>query len=98
VTSVAKLPADVRAALIFQLEVKQLEMADAGMPFSGDGKNAGRAVPDRRLIAAAIGARYSIVHFEGFVAWLHAPIVKTYRDPQAFEQAIRSGEIWKPQR
>jgi hypothetical protein len=64
VTTVAALPADVRETLARQLDQPQLEMADAGKPFNVRDAILDPKLPGRRLILAALGSRFALVHFE----------------------------------
>ena len=63
VSQTAKLPSDVGEAVARQLGQPQLQMADAGMPFnSTDVMDPSR--PRRRLVLAALGPRFAVIHFE----------------------------------
>lgn len=64
VSAVAKLPADVRAALARQLGEDPLRMADAGAPFNATDVITDASQPGRRLILAALGDHFAVVHFE----------------------------------
>lgn len=64
VTDTFRLPADVREALARQLNQKSLQMADADESFNATDVVVDRSLPGYRLIAAALGARYAVVHFE----------------------------------
>jgi hypothetical protein len=64
VTKVADLPADIREGLARQLEQNPLHMADAGMPFNVSDAGIDPALPGHRLILAAVGPKYTVLHFE----------------------------------
>jgi hypothetical protein len=64
VTKVGELPEDIRKGLARQLEQRELQMADAGMSFSSGDAVIDPTLPSRRLILAAVGAKYVVVHFE----------------------------------
>lgn len=63
VTQTAKLPADVGEAVARQLGHPPLQMADAGMPFSSTDV-VDPSLPRRRLVLAALGPRFAVIHFE----------------------------------
>jgi len=64
VTKVGELPEDIRLDIASQLEQRQLQMADAGAPFNSSDAVVDAALPAHRLIVAALGQTYSVVHFE----------------------------------
>jgi hypothetical protein len=64
VTSTAKFPADLRDALARQLSQKSLSMADADQPFGASDAITEPRLPGHRLMMAALGAEYSVIHFE----------------------------------
>jgi hypothetical protein len=64
VTKIGQLPEDIRKGLARQLEQRELQMADAGMPFSSGDAVIDPNLPTHRLIVAAVGAKYVVVHFE----------------------------------
>lgn len=71
-----ELPDDVRRGLARQLGQDELEMADAGAPFSSTDVITEPALPGYRLILAAVGPRYSVVHFErGGIALVRRVVV-----------------------
>jgi hypothetical protein len=76
VAKVGDLPKDVREGIARQLKQDQLLMADAGAPFNSTDVVIDRTLPGHRLILAAVGPTYSVVHFErGGVALMRWVIV-----------------------
>jgi len=64
VTKTALLPKDIREGLARQLEQRELQMADAGTPFNVGDAILDPSLPAQRLILAAVGDKYAVVHFE----------------------------------
>jgi hypothetical protein len=64
VTKTSQLPDDIRRELAVQLEQHELRMADAGTPFNSTDVVRDPTLPSYRLIVAAVGTRFVVVHFE----------------------------------
>jgi hypothetical protein len=64
VTAPDKLPATVRLALAREFGQDQLNMAAAGAPFNSTDVIMDASLPGRRLVAAAVGDTFVVVHFE----------------------------------
>jgi hypothetical protein len=58
------LPWSVQKGLACELGQQRLHMASAGRPFNSTDYVADRSLPWHRLIAAGVGERYVVVHFE----------------------------------
>ena len=63
-TKTSQMPQDIRQGLARQLEQRDLQMADASMPFNSGDAIVDPSLPSHRLIVAAVGAKYVVVHFE----------------------------------
>lgn len=64
VTKTSQLPEDIRRELAGQLEQRELRMADAGTPFNSGDAVLDPTLPSHRLIVAAVGTKFVVVHFE----------------------------------
>jgi len=72
----ARLPSWLRGALAHELGQDTLHMAAAGKPWNVSDAITDPSLPGRRLIQAAVGERYAVVHYEtGGVAHSFAVVV-----------------------
>jgi hypothetical protein len=88
VTSPAALPGDLQSALARHLRQERLHVAAADEPFASTDVVTDSSLPGRRLIAAAVGKTYAVVHYEqGGIAHTRHVVV--------FERAAGgASEIW----
>jgi hypothetical protein len=92
VTVPGALPAEVQTALARHLGQDRLHIAAAGEPFASTDEVMDPSLPGRRLIAAAVGPKYAVVHYEqGGIA--HTRHVVVFERAAAGVTEVWSGSV-----
>jgi len=93
VSAPSGLPPEIQSALARHLGQERLHMAAPGEPFTSGDLVVDKSLPSRRLIAAAVGKTYAVVHYEqgGFARTRRVVVVE--RAPSGPSEVVWSGRV-----